>query len=304
MITVLTFTICQDDKLIIPTHAGSMLRGAFGIALRRLSCLTELPNCQHCPFNTGCAYTQIFENTNDNGTNPYVLRLPKAQTILPSHTWQFGMTLIGMASEHYELVIRAWQDALMIGIGGGTHRVSAKIVKVMNMGQTIFEKNHFIITTPRALKTITTPSIDSPTNFTLHFITPFRLQHQGKIAHQSHQFEPKHLLVNLYNRILRCQTNHDKDNDWQIGYADFGEFLSDIDKLSFENRVHPVNINRHSSRQGRKITLFGMIGDVIITGDGGVLARLLRLLWLGQYVHVGKSTTLGLGQYQLQIRHH
>lgn len=304
MITVLTFTICQDDKLTIPSHSGSMLRGAFGMALRRLSCLTELPDCRHCPFKAGCAYTQIFENTDDNGTNPYVLRPPKSQTILPNHTWQFGITLIGTASEHYELIIKAWQDALMMGIGGGKHRVSANIVKVMNMGQVVFEKNRFIITNPRALKTITIPNIDNATHFTLHFVTPFRLQHQGKIAHQSHQFESRQLLINLYNRILRCQENHDKGNDWQIGYADFGEFLADIDSLIFDDKVQSVNINRHSSRQGRKITLFGMIGDVTITGDSKVLVRLLRLLWLGQYINVGKSTTLGLGQYQLQVRHH
>lgn len=303
-LTTLTLTVRQEDKLSIPTHSGSMLRGAFGMALRRLSCLTELPDCQLCPLKTVCPYTQLFENTDDNSTNPYVLRLPKAQTVLPHHTWQFGMTLIGTATEHHKLIIKAWQEALLMGVGGGRHRAVAKLIKVSNMGQTIFEQDKFITPQAYTLKAPPMPTIDKPTHLGLHFITPFRLQYQGKIAHQSHQFEPKQLLINLYNRITRCQTNHDNASDWQIGYQDFHEFLADVEQLTFDSKVSPVNVNRHSSRQGRKITLFGMTGDVFITGDDKILSRLLPLLWLGQYIHVGKSTTLGLGQYQLQIRHH
>lgn len=282
-LSTLTFTVRQEGKLIIPTHAGSMLRGAFGIALRHLSCLTELPDCQHCPLKTLCPYTQLFENTDNNSTNPYVLRLPKAQSILPHHTWQFGMTLIGTATKHYEPIIKAWQEALLMGIGGGRHRATAKLIKVTNMGQTVFEQEKFAITQARSLKSPPMPDIDSPSHLGLHFMTPFRLQYQGKIAHQSHQFEPKQLLINLYNRIARRQTCHDNGNDWQIGYKDFYEFLADVQQLTFDSKVSPVNINCHSSRQGRKITLFGLTGD-----DN--FSRLLTLLWIGQYVHVGAGS--------------
>ena len=66
--------------------------------------------------------------------------------------------------------------------------------------------------------------------------------------------------------------------------------------------VSSVKVRRNSSRQNRKIELFGLIGDISLTADTDTLNRLLPLLWLGQYLHVGKNTTLGLGQYQLQLR--
>lgn len=303
-ITTLTFTIRQDDKLIIPPYSGSMLRGAFGTALKQLSCLTDLPDCKHCPMMSICPYANIFENGEDDGTNPYVIRPPKAQTVLPTHTWQFSMMLIGKASEHSELIIKAVAESAKSGFGG-RHRASGELLKVLNSGQTLFEQGKHLSINPRELKQIPLPQIGKPTHVTLHFITPFRLQHQGRIAHQSHQFDEKQLLINLYNRTKRCQTQHDTDNDWQIGYESFNEFKADLEKLSLTSDVKPVNIHRHSSRQGRKITLFGMIGDVELKadkGDDAVLARLMPLLWYGQYLHIGKSTTLGLGQYQMMIR--
>ena len=137
---------------------------------------------------------------------------------------------------------------------------------------------------------------------TLHFLTPFRLQYQGKIAFYPHQFEPKQLLVNLYNRIQQCNQQHDLNTDWQPQFSDFAEFITTLDKLTLVSDVSSVKVRRHSSRQNRKIDLFGLTGDVHLSADSDTLNRLLPLLWLGQYLHIGKNTTLGLGQYQLQLR--
>ena len=44
----------------LPAYAGSMLRGAFGHALRRLACMTRQADCGACPLLRTCPYPGIF----------------------------------------------------------------------------------------------------------------------------------------------------------------------------------------------------------------------------------------------------
>ena len=54
--------------------------------------------------------------------------------------------------------------------------------------------------------------------------------------------------------------------------------------------------SRYSSRQQREMTLGGAIGTWTLEGE---LAPLLPWLQLGERLHVGKNTTLGMGGYTL-----
>ena len=65
--------------------------------------------------------------------------------------------------------------------------------------------------------------------------------------------------------------------------------------------VRPANISRRSSRQQRKIHLHAMDGCIHLSDPNrsGALERLLPALRLGELLHIGKSTTLGLGQYKI-----
>lgn len=127
------------------------------------------------------------------------------------------------------------------------------------------------------------------------------MQQEGKIAFHKNQLVPKNLLINLYNRIQQCNQQHDLGKKWQTSYGSFSEFLADIEQLTMRVEVEPEKVIRRSSRQNQKIQLFGLSGDIQLIASSEILERLLPLLWIGQYLHVGKSTTLGLGRYQLQI---
>jgi len=45
----------------LPDYAGSMLRGAFGHALRNIGCITREQDCTTCPLRRDCPYTLLFE---------------------------------------------------------------------------------------------------------------------------------------------------------------------------------------------------------------------------------------------------
>lgn len=44
----------------LPDYAGSMLRGAFGHALRSLACMTRAKTCEGCALLAGCPYPALF----------------------------------------------------------------------------------------------------------------------------------------------------------------------------------------------------------------------------------------------------
>jgi len=53
---------------------------------------------------------------------------------------------------------------------------------------------------------------------------------------------------------------------------------------------------RYSQRQQQEMQLGGLLGSVHLQGD---LAPFVQLLHQGQWLHVGKNATMGLGGYRL-----
>ncbi len=56
------FQFSVTENLHFPDYAGSMLRGAFGRALRKISCMTKQPDCKECPLYRTCPYPAILKH--------------------------------------------------------------------------------------------------------------------------------------------------------------------------------------------------------------------------------------------------
>lgn len=48
------FTFRVTMPIHFPEYAGSMIRGAFGNALRRTACMTHQSDCKSCPLYRTC----------------------------------------------------------------------------------------------------------------------------------------------------------------------------------------------------------------------------------------------------------
>lgn len=48
------------------------------------------------------------------------------------------------------------------------------------------------------------------------------------------------------------------------------------------------------------MTLGGVLGTWALRGDADTLAQIYPWLWLGQWLHVGKNASMGLGGYTLE----
>ena len=58
----LRFHLVAQEDCNLPTWKGSLLRGAFGFALRRTVCTMKRGQlCKDCMLRSQCAYTRLFE---------------------------------------------------------------------------------------------------------------------------------------------------------------------------------------------------------------------------------------------------
>jgi len=116
-----------------PAFAGSMLRGAFGAALKRTVCVMRLRDCDGCPLERACIYTTVFETRPpaeagvmrlyERAPQPFILEAPETdQTDAPTQRapgsiLAMSVRLFGEAARAAPFVLRAFEDAGQRGFG-------------------------------------------------------------------------------------------------------------------------------------------------------------------------------------------
>ena len=296
----LHLTVRAEGPLQLPPYAGSMLRGAFGHALLALSPLPHTDG-KPCALQANCPYCQLFAAPPLPGHSlqkfshmpqPYVIEPPTggAQQLQAGQSFGFGLVLIGKALGLLPTVLQAWQRALRTGLGpqhtpctlvdiydeNGTQRLSNKREQLSNLSTTL------------------PPAPALGTQATLHFCTPLRLQVQGKPV-RAGQLTARDLLIALARRHqLLC--------DVHLGAAapqyDFKTLVEQAQAVALQAQdLHWFDWGRYSQRQKQEMQLGGLLGAVTLHGD---LAPFAELLHFGQWLHVGKNASFGLGGYRLQ----
>ncbi|MEW6081818.1 MAG: CRISPR system precrRNA processing endoribonuclease RAMP protein Cas6 [Bacillota bacterium] len=298
----------------VPEYKGSVLRGALGTVLRRVSCALRQTTCTGCMLRSSCPYGVIFESgpgpesqhlrNFDQVARPFVLRPPQdnRKVIMPGEDLQFTLVLIGRAIEYLPYFIVVFRELGDEGIGlrqdrlrGKAHlRVVSSVHPLEDTTHQVFDGTSGLVKSDGYILTgenlerwaVTLPS----SKLNLEFTTITRLQHDSRIV-STPQF---HILIRT---LLRRFSN--------LAYFHHGMDL-DVDFKGMIERAHLVSTSsqsiqwlkweRYSSRQKASMDLGGFIGKVSYTGS---LGEYLGLLALGSAVNVGKNCTFGLGQYQI-----
>lgn len=284
-----------EQPIHLPGFAGATLRGALGHALRELSCMTGMASCDSCPLLRSCRYPALFEPKTlgiasprqPTPPPPYLLRSPvtRPHTLRPGETFHFEMAVFGLGREDLELITRAWQRALYKGLGTrpGRARLTAvehyqgeEWAEVWQADGAKWRSHRAEIESgrpPWGLESVT-----------LRFVSPVRLQHRGQLC-QPAQLTPAIVttaLVRRLNLLARPETL---------------PAVPACDGLLLATKMRMYRWERQSSRQQRAIRLDGLLGDIRLTGTN--LMAWWPWLWLGQFTHLGKNVSHGLGQYRL-----
>lgn len=125
---------------------------------------------------------------------------------------------------------------------------------------------------------------------TISLKTPLRIRFDGQITDK---LEFHVLLRNLLRRISSLSYFH-------CGKRLGMDFRGLIEKFrairQTASDIHWYDWKRYSTRQEEWMSLGGVIGSVLYEGD---MSDFMVLLRLGEYVHVGKGTSFGLGKYDI-----
>jgi len=329
-----------QQPLSLPDYAGSLLRGQFGAALRHVACMTRQPTCPGCPIIPTCPYTRIFEappppkgshalQDFSQIPNPYIIEppTPGARVVNAGERFDFHIVLIGHAIDQLALIVFALQRALAHGLT--RQRVPADLLQVdwvdpvgqahpiwhidqpallahpaqlepnaalPEMVTPVESQNAIVNIATSAYETRATGQIVK--KITLHIQTPLRLQSQGKPLGVG-QLTPRALVSAVARRTALLLEFHAGQNGW-------GEAARRIAQLSQNltdsQDLHWFDWTRYSSRQQQEMTLGGVLGSWTLHGPAETLAEIAPWLWLGQWLHVGKNASMGMGGYTLFSR--
>ena len=325
------FTARVQQSLTLPEYAGSLLRGQFGAALRDVACMTRAPACPGCSLIQTCPYTRIFEappppkgahalQDFSQIPNAYVLEppTPGARVLAADEDLVFHMVLIGHAAQQLALVVFALQRALAQGLT--RERVHADLLRVELVDAhgtaepvwtierpVLAEHTATLCANPSNLLAATAgftcaSDQNESTSLSLHFYTPLRLQSQGQPLGVG-QLTPRALIAAIARRTALLMEFHGGNPQAPGGHSTWGDAArhatADACTLTDTRELHWFDWTRYSSRQQQQMILGGVLGTWTLHGSVDTLSRLWPWLWVGQWLHVGKNATMGMGGYCL-----
>ena len=251
---------------------GSTLRGAFGIALKKVVCINPKYECLDCFALKNCLYYDFFEQKN----KPHTYRFSKP---LKEDNFNFSINLFEEACEKLPYVLSALVK-MVTELGLGVQRQKFTIENILCNDLQIYKNGTFDFShvTPRTFE-----SDECASNITLHLSTPLRMKHDNKLLNTKPNLEL--ILTSVMNRL-----NEIKDLP-QIRLPYKPSYRETHSSIVF------TDLTRYSNRQHTKMQLGGIKGHISYKE---LDERSYMLLKLGEILGVGKQTVFGLGEISIE----
>ena len=302
-----TFHIKLTQNAVLPAYKGSTFRGVLGHALKRTVCALKKQTCAACILRQNCTYALVFETAHalpvpqnakiSAPPHPMVLEPPltEKQNFTAGDTLACNIVLFGELNRNLPYFIYAFDQMGRIGLGKNKNGSRAGFIleSVTFDNKEIYTKTDGRITLPDPLPKLTlNPAPGSNRNHvTLKLHTPFRIS--AKTGRRPDL--PFDLLIRALIRRCTALFNTYGRGEPALDYPALVKKAAQV-RLA-DNRLSWFDWQRYSSRQGTKMFMGGLLGQVAYQGD---LEPFLPFLHMAQIVHAGKNTAFGLGKIELE----
>jgi hypothetical protein len=301
----LDFWFAADEDFELPAFNASAWRGAFGHALRRTACVTGQKTCTGCPLRESCVYAYLFETPPPAAAgrmrrypsvpHPMVIRNTDPDRLRGNGLVPLEMLLFGeQAGNHLPFIIQALRRMGEQGLTRRRHRLRLQSVEQRytdGSARRLWQVGATGMSVPEPERFTIPEAPGQP--ITLRFETPLRLMRQGRLI-DAESLTPQDLLRSLTRRLSMLAYFH-AGVDLVQPYRELHRQAATLAWL--EPRFGKRCWTRWSSRQRQKIGLDGVVGEACL--DLRAQTDLWPWLWLGQFVHAGKATVMGLGRYEI-----
>lgn len=293
------------ESLALPAYLGSTLRGAFGRSFRALCCPARAGEA--CPIPASCPYHLVFETapppgatalrTHEEIPRPFVIAPPPAgpADYPPGSEVAFDLTLIGRAREFLPHFVVTFREVDRIGRGRravALRRIEAadpftgETRTVYTAAENLVKPHDLAVSLADCM---TIPCPDGPLRVT--FLTQTRVKHGDAIVRRP-DFQV--LFRRLLGRLSSLARFHG-GGPLDVDFRGLIEQAGGVRLVRDETRW--TTWARYSARQDRRMEWAGLVGAAAYEGD---LAPFWPYLVFGQWTHVGKGATFGLGGYRLE----
>ena len=296
------FYFATASVVRLPNFAGSAWRGAFGHALKKTVCIVRNTPCNQCLLKNACAYSVVFETPPPANAekmrkytaapHPFVLQFPKTAST-SDFIYTLDVILFGHGQRYFPYIVHALKTAGQNGIGGHQQVFSLQKIDDINLQglrDTIYQKGELLPQRPAELHTI--PAI--PSQIQIIFHTPLRIKQDSKNL-ATREFNFGAFFGNLLRRISMISYFH-TDTPLETDFAALTAKARTVQFASLQLKWY--DWTRYSSRQQTEMNMGGLIGSVQL--DMQDLEDFWPYLWLGQWTHAGKGTSMGMGAYTIQ----
>ena len=301
-----TYTFhCQfKTEARLPGYLGSTLRGAMGWALKKTSCALRRQQCTGCLLREQCAYAWIFETeqyrVGDGRTinarpHPFVLQPGFVAGVQQAcNTFSFSLQLFDRANELLPHIVYAVQLMGESGIGTGSKHGLGKFTlqKITANGDSIYAANDAVLHQVDKIMRIKLDTIGIDDIHCLHVTlhTPLRLKQGNKL----NRALPFHILIRACLRRIAALEDAYGNGEPDLDYTGIVKRAGQI-KIQ-ESQIRWQQLVRWSNRQRCKVSLSGLDGAAVYTGD---LTEFMSILRYCEQVNVGKQTAFGLGRISI-----
>lgn len=222
--------------------------------------------------------------------HPFALQIHDTTTHSP---YVLGVNLFGRGNRYLPYVVHATAQAAAGGIG--RRRIRLPLAEVRQAG--FANEEWYTIYTPDGELTPLPPELPTPPACpeTLRIIlcSPLRVQRSETLVGPE-EFAFADLFGPLLRRLSMLTYFHG-DVPLDVDFRDLMTQARRIPLLSA--RLHWHDWTRYSSRQQTPMQMGGLMGEFVLRGDD--IGPFWPYLWVGQWTHAGKGTSMGLGQYTI-----
>jgi len=252
---------------------GSMLRGAFGYALKKVTCINPSYRCENCFAKENCLYYSFYEEKN-------TIHNYRFEIELGAYDFNFGLYIFEDTTQELPYILSALE--MMLTKNGLTKESYIfDDIEISVDSQIIYENHSFA--------TIDTPPIDFQLDAVeqdvkIEIKTPIRVKKDNRFLRDTIELED--ILRSIYQRYTRVKSG---ENTYRLNY-----------KPSYtieEKNLYPKQLVRNSNRQKSKMSMDGVMGEMVVRGLDRESYRLLKI---GEIIGVGKQTVMGLGRIEVE----
>ena len=324
-------TIDPLEEIILPKYKGSTFRGAFGNVFRRVVCINKISDCVGCFLKEKCIYSYIFETPlpknseyqkkNSYVPHPFIIEPPLEEKEIynKGETISFNLILVNKAISYLPYFIFTFKEMGENGIGKGRgkyflkniknfsnngtemckadhkiDKINGKVNPLIYDGENESFQNNYVILTGEEILAKADSHLDN-NNLAIEFITPTRIKYDGKLISTLEFYV---LIKNLLRRISALSYFHSNE-PLDLDYKNLIDRAKNI-KVN-QSELHWYDWTRYSARQDSKMSLGGFKGKITFMGreNSQIIKDFLPLVILGEYVHIGRGTSFGLGKYRI-----